>query len=188
MSNELTLEHLTFMQRISKISKEGAVTPTAPSLSTSLDSTQTRENVDSLQLWCCVKCIKLSMMSKKLWVAVISESAWISKLPQTISTYADGTKNSIANVATSTVMPSMTTDAHDFKVIPKMLRKNSISDHIQLIAGLPGVARAFTTAPSPEHPPQFVSPPRSVPGRPRPSLPAKFPLCIFKTMRMYWDR
>ena len=65
MSNELTLEQ-SLMQRISKISKEGAVAPTAPPLPTSLDSTQTRENVDSLQLWCCVKCIIIVNDVKKL--------------------------------------------------------------------------------------------------------------------------
>ena len=65
MSSELTLEH-SLMQRISNISKEGAVAPTAPPLPMyvpGLDS-DSRKRGTSLQLWCCVKCIKLSMMSK----------------------------------------------------------------------------------------------------------------------------
>ena len=71
-----------------------------------------------------------------------------------------------------------------------------------ILAGLPGVARAFTTLkycvcppppppppppPSPGAPPKFLTPPRPCPGSSLTYL-AKFQLCILKTVRMHRDR
>ena len=60
---------------------------------------------------------------------------------------------------------------------PDAIKNSSAPEDYMILAGLPGVARAFTTLkyyvyPPPTHPgapPQSLTPPRPAPGRPRPT-------------------